>query len=200
MALFDFFWKRAKQLADTSAQNAVSVINGNIAPIYEYLRRIEVKQKETIIQLEDIDDALHSAVDADGAPALIESFITLTDTINDFYFYASADEGSPLFEQARMMWETAKNAATKAELEIFEAANEPFNFLLHSAENTEEDADIPEGYVIRTLKCGFAYREKIIRRAVVIVNKTADNKLTADKIDEPNILYFPKEDPNESWN
>ncbi|MDR2924078.1 MAG: nucleotide exchange factor GrpE, partial [Treponema sp.] len=78
---------------------------------------------------------------------------------------------SPLFEQARMMWNTAKNAAKSAGIEIIIAANEPVNFYLHSIESAEQNFDLPNGYVIKTLKCGYIYQNEIIRRAVVMVNK-----------------------------
>jgi len=221
MAFFDFFWKRAKQLADTSAQNTVRGISeqlegtsGYFAELAERLRRIETKQKETSLQLDEIDNFLQSGGTEN---ALVDALVALSDTIGDFYYYAGQedqgeaipadsveqpvtdessgenegafarpddspegdeDESSPLLEQARMMWNAAKNALETAGLEVIDAANEPFDFRFHSAESAEQDNNLPNGYVIRTLKYGYIYKEEVMRRALVVVNKVdAVNKI-----------------------
>ena len=200
MALLDFFWKKAEHLADSAAQSIDSGISerftevsGCFTEISERLRRIETKQKETSIQLEEIDDFLQTG---GNESALVDALVSLADTIGDFYYFAAEDEDSPLFEQARLMWNSASNAAAAAGLEIINANSEPFDFRIHSAESTEHDGSMPNGYVIRTLKCGYIYKDEIIRRAAVVVNKWEDNKLessdidTNTKIDVPNIIYL----------
>ncbi|MDR2701780.1 MAG: nucleotide exchange factor GrpE [Spirochaetaceae bacterium] len=177
MAFLDFFRKELKYYADTAFQSAVFNINDGLAEISGRLGKIETKQKETSIQLEELDDLLQRD---DKKCALIDSLIALVDTIGDFYFFAGADANSPLFEQAQMMWNAAKNAARSAGLEVINAANEPVNFYLHTVESTEQNFDIPNGYIIKTLKCGIIYQNEIIRRAVVMVNK----------IDAPNNNIF----------
>jgi molecular chaperone GrpE (heat shock protein) len=191
MAFLDSFWKKVEHYADTGAQNVVACVNESLADINERLRRIEIKQKETTVQLEEIDDFLQNGGSED---ALIEALVALTDTIGDFYFFAAADEDSPLFEQARMMWSKAKTAAENAGLEIIEPYDEPFDFRLHSAESTERNTDMANGYVIKTLKCGYMYKDKIVRRAAVVVNKA--EKSNSENDDEeignetPNIIYL----------
>jgi molecular chaperone GrpE (heat shock protein) len=148
------------------SHNIVSGINENLADMNERLRRIEIKQKETNIQLDEIDNFLQNG---GNEYVFIDTLITLTDTIADFYFYADAD--SPLFEQAQMMLNTAKSAVEATGIEIINAGNEPFDFRLHSAESTEQDAGIPNGYVIKTIKFGYNYKNEVLRRASVIVNK-----------------------------
>ena len=194
MVFFDVFWKRTKQLADTSAQNAVRGIgeqlaetSGYFAELAERLRRIETKQKETSLQLDEIDNFLQSGGSENG---LVDALVALADTIGDFYYYAGQEKQSdespdgdmnetlPLLEQARMMWNAAKNAMETAGLEVIDAANEPFDFRFHSAESAEQDNSLPNGYVIKTLKYGYIYQNEVLRRAVVIVNKVdAVNKI-----------------------
>jgi molecular chaperone GrpE (heat shock protein) len=193
MAVFDFFKEKIKSYADTAAKSAVSeineslaeaggrlrlVINESLVETSERLRRIETKQKETSIQLEEIDELLQR----NDKNSLLEALITLTDTIGDFYFFAVADMSSPLFEQAQMMWNSAKSAAETAGLEVIIASNEPVNFNLHAIENAEQNADMPNGYVVKTLKCGYIYQNEIVRRAVVTVNRN-------DALDN-NIIIF----------
>ena len=175
MAFLDFFWKKAKNLADTSVQETVFGMSGPLAEISyrlaeqgDFLRRIETRQKETSLQLEELDDFLQNS----GANSLlVDALIALIDIIEDFYYFAATDPFSPLFDQAKMMKNAAVNAAETAGLAIIDSANEPFDFRLHSAETTGEDNDIPNGYVIKTLKCGYIYKEEIIRRAAVVINK-----------------------------
>ena len=180
MAFFDFFWKKVKYYTDTSAQNAVSGINEYLAETSERLRRIETRQKETIIQLEEIDDFLQNN---GNETTLIDALIALADTIGDFYFFAASDQNSPLFEQASMMWNRAKSAVEAVGLDIIEAENEPFDFRLHSAESAEQNMEIPNGYVIKTLKFGYIYQDKVIRRAAVVINKI-------ERTETPNIIYL----------
>ena len=183
MAFFDFFWKKLKQYTDASAQNAVSAVDERLQEISGRLYRIEIKQKETNIQLEGIDEFLQSG----GAETvLVDALIALTDTIGDFYLFTAADPDSPLYEQAQMMWNTAKSAVEAAGLEIIDAANVVFDFRLHSAEGTEQNIDIPNGYVIKTLKPGYIYKNEVIRRAAVIVNKIEK----IEKTDTPNNIIY----------
>jgi molecular chaperone GrpE (heat shock protein) len=201
MAFFDFFWEKVKYYTDTSAQNAVSGIseylNEYLAETSERLRKIETRQKETSIQLEEIDDLLQNN---DNENTLIDALIALADTVGDFYFFAAEDPCSPLFEQASMMWKNAKSAVEAAGLEVIDASDEPFDFRLHSAQSTEENIGIPNGYVLKTLKFGYIYQEKVIRRAAVIINKIEraerlDNENENDNENDnenepPNIIYL----------
>jgi len=196
MAFFDFFWKKLQYYTDASAKNAVSGVVSGIYGINEYLvetnerlRRIETKQKETSIQLEEIDALLQNG---DNETAVVDSLIALIDTIADFYFFTAADENSPLFEQASMMLNNAKNAAGNAGLEIIDASGEPFDFRLHSAESAEQNSELPDGYVIRTLKFGYIYKEEVIRRAAVVVSKSGEKNEneTGDETGPANILYW----------
>ena len=176
MAFWEFSWKKAEQLADETTQNISAGINERFAEISERLRKIEIIQKETSLQLEEMDEALHGSADAaENETVLVNVLVALADTIGDFYYFAAADQGSPLFEQARMMWDAAINSAQAAGLQIIDARNEPFDFSLHSAEGAGEDSNIPNAYVIKTLKCGFIYREEVVRRASVIVNKLKED-------------------------
>jgi molecular chaperone GrpE (heat shock protein) len=185
MAFLDFFFFFIKYYTDTSARNVVCGINEYLAETNERLRRIEARQKEAGIQLEEIDDFLQNS---GNETAFIDALIALADTIGDFYFFTAADKSSPLFEQASMMWNRAKSAVEAAGLEIIDADNAVFDFRLHSAEGAEQDVDMPNGHVIRTLKFGYMYQDKVIRRAAVIINKIEkiDNKTgTTD-----NIIYL----------
>jgi molecular chaperone GrpE (heat shock protein) len=182
MAFFDLFRQKTRYSAEEIAKGITAGINEYLAEINarlseqgERLRKIETKQKETGLQLEEIDGFLQNS---GNETSLLDALISLADIIYDFYYFAGTDPLSPLFEQARMMWNTTKNAAQSAGLVIIDSGNEPFDFRLHSVESTEHDDCLPEGYVTKTLKCGYIYKDEITRRALVIINKktgTMDN-------------------------
>jgi len=165
MSFLDFF--RAGRPGPRASDEGAN-LRESLDEVRERLRRIENGQKETSLQLEEIDEFLR---DGGGEGALVEAAIALSDTIEDFYHFASADPGSALFDQARMMRAKARGAARSAGIEAIDPAGEPFDFRLHSAEIAERDPDAPEGHVLRTLKCGYIYKEQIARRAAVAVNK-----------------------------
>ena len=184
MAFFDLFRQKEKRLAEISVQKTVLDMNnalGHLSSLLteqgDFLRRIETQQKETSLQLDELDDFLQN----DGTNTLLlEALITIADIIGDFYYYASTDPFSPLFEQAQMMKNAAENAMEAAGLLIIDSANQPFDFRLHSAESTGEDNDIPNAYVIKTLKYGYIYRDEIIRRASVVINKIDKTEKTEE--------------------
>ena len=187
MAFMDFFWKKAKNLANESAEKTVSEMTGSMAEICtrlaeqgECLRRIETRQKETSLQLDELDNMLQNSSDTD----LVSALVTLIDIIDDFYYFAAADPLSPLFEQAQMMKNKAISAAENTGLKIIESENEPFDFRFHSAETTSEDSNIPNGSVIKTLKCGYIYGEQVIRRAAVVINKISMTEETTEEDSE----------------
>jgi len=164
---FKFFRKKAKNHINTTPQNADPGVYERLAEINDRLRKLENRQKETSLQIEGIDDFLQSS---SKEPALVNVLIALVDVIGDFYYFAASAD-SPLFEQAQMMWNAAINAVEAAGVKIIDAGNEPFDFRLHLAESTGQDYDMSNGYVIKTLKCGYIHRGEIIRRAAVVVNK-----------------------------
>ena len=179
MGIFDFFKNPAKNLAERTAQNVEErmsgrfakmdeLISGHLAEINERLRKIEIGQKETSLQIEEIDSNLHG--DSDES-VYISALISLADIIEDFYYFALTDMGSALFEQAQIMWDAARNKIENAGLTIIDPASEPFDFNFHSIQGTAWDESLPAGYVIKTLKCGYIFKDEVIRQAAVIVNK-----------------------------
>jgi len=168
MAIFNIFENSEKRLADKLAQNIDERLGGHFSEINERLRRIESKQKEASLQIEEIDSFLQG--DGDET-VFVSGLIALADIIEDFYYFAAKDEGSPLFEQALMMWNLARNKIETAGLTIIDAAGEPFDFSIHSIEGTEWDDSLPADYVVQTIKCGYIFKDEVLRRATIIINK-----------------------------
>ena len=144
----------------------------NFAEISGRLRKIENAQKEMSLQL----DALDALLQDDDEHALAGALIEMCSNIENFYRFTAENPDSPLYGQARMMWDAAKNAAEPVGLEFIDDERVPFDFRRHSAEITGNDALLPNGYIIKILKCGYAYKGKVIRRALAVVNKSVETQ------------------------
>jgi molecular chaperone GrpE (heat shock protein) len=169
MGRLSFLRRKSKSEISSAVQRADPDIGERLTGICERLHKVESKQKEISLQLEEIDAYLHNG--GDDEYALVDALIALADTIEDFYHFAAESEDPLLFEQTQMMWNAAKSAAGNAGLEIIEKSDEPFDFQRCSVESTGYDGNMPIGYVIKTLKCGYINKDEMMRRAVVVLNK-----------------------------
>jgi len=64
-----------------------------------------------------------------------------------------------------------KSVLAEAGLEEIEAGGKPFDPNLHEAVSQEETADAPEGQVVRQIRRGYKFRNRLLRPAGVIVAK-----------------------------
>lgn len=134
------------------------------------LDKIENRQKETMLQIDDIDNFLQEDNNQDGLP---EALMALIEIIYDFYLYAGQD--SALYEQAQMMLNKAKKSAESVGLEVVGGKGEVFDFRLCTVQGTDDAPDLPDGCITQVLQCGFIFKDEILRRAVVVVNKKTGN-------------------------
>jgi molecular chaperone GrpE len=64
-----------------------------------------------------------------------------------------------------------KSVLAEAGLEEIEAGGKPFDPNLHEAVSQQETADAPEGQVVRQIRKGYKFRNRLLRPAGVIVAK-----------------------------
>jgi len=133
------------------------------------LRKVDNRQKETSIQLDEISELLQE--DTSEVRLLIDALTAIAGQLENFYLFASEDKQSSLFEQAGMMWGAARKSLEGAGITTIGGEGFPVDFLLHSPVRTDADERFPEGYVLKTLESGYVYKSEIIKRASVIVNK-----------------------------
>jgi len=131
------------------------------------LRRIENRQKEAALLLEDIDSALQ-----EDDSRLIHALIGILDMIHGFVAFAGKSKDDALLTQARMMYDSGRRAAHDAGLEVICAEGVSFDHRLHAIAATDHHQDLPNGYVIQTIRPGYLHNDKILRLADVAVNKT----------------------------
>jgi molecular chaperone GrpE len=65
-----------------------------------------------------------------------------------------------------------KSALADAGLEEIDANGKPFDPNLHEAVSQQESEQVPEGHVIRQIRKGYKFRNRLMRPAGVIVAKT----------------------------
>ena len=146
--------------------------SSNFTDLAAQLSKVESRQKEMSLQLEDIDELLQS----DEAEDLVQALIAVADGVENFYRLDTANES------AEIMWAAVKKQLRKVALTVIDDVGKPYNFELHTIESTVCDSTRSNGEVIETLKCGYIYKDKTYRKSKVIANKsTGENQ---EKIQE----------------
>ena len=166
MAIFDFLRKKQVTNQEPPCDADNKKILEQLAELTNITYRVEKKQKEMIHQLEEIDEAIH-----EGAEGLHSSIMNIADIVYDFYYFTQND--TAVNPQAQMMWTSTKENLSDMGIIVLEPMGESFNYNLHIAHSMVADADLPNEYITEILKCGYIYEEKILRRAMVTVNKLA---------------------------
>jgi len=128
--------------------------------------KIEATGEELQLQLEEVSAFLQ---DEDQTSNLIASQIAILDIIEHFYRFAQA--GSPLYDQAQMMWLTATKAATDVGIKGIDDVGMLLDSARHEAKGTDNDINLPPGQITKTISCGYMYNGDILRKALVVVNR-----------------------------
>jgi len=152
-------WREEDKLDEAVDMNSLNI----------QLKKIETGQKELVLQLDNLSESIMDDDRSEMDQLWAESLIVVLDVIEDFYRFVAATPDSPYAEQAQIMWQTAQDSAS--ELDIIDEEGKIFDFRKHITEGTDCNLEMPNGYVIKTLKCGYEYKGEVIRRASVIVNR-----------------------------
>ena len=139
-------------------------IKKQLTELNNIVRKIEKTQRETVLQLDEIDATIN-----EGTDRTISPIIDIADIVYDFYYFAHQDD--VLKSQAQMMWNNTKKSLRSAGIDILEPTGEQFNYNLHEAHDTVSVSNILHEVITATWKCGYIHEGKILRRAAVVVNK-----------------------------
>jgi len=110
--------------------------------------------------------------------SLLEKLVPALDNFDMALAAANNSEGTSvesLKTGIAMIYNQLKNALAEAGLEEIDAAQQAFDPNLHEAVSQEESAEIPEGHVLRQLRKGYKFRERLIRPAGVVVARKPDS-------------------------
>ena len=83
------------------------------------------------------------------------------------------DPKSPIVVGMEMIERQLKEFMSGSGVEMIETVGAKFDPNLHEAVSQEEDANTPEGNIIRQLRRGFRLRDRLLRAAMVVVSKGA---------------------------
>jgi hypothetical protein len=151
-----------------SAGKLTDSLTGTLAGFTTELRKLSLGQKEVSLQLEEISELFETPEDSDAV--MVNALIGIAGQIENFYRLMYKDEASPLYRQASMMWEAAVRSLKQAGITIIDGEGTT-DLRLHEPAGTEWNEAYPEGSVLRTVNCGYIYKDNVIKRASVIINK-----------------------------
>jgi molecular chaperone GrpE len=83
----------------------------------------------------------------------------------------SGSGSSSILDGMAMVQRQLQDFLSSSGVEAFDAEGKPFDPNLHEAIAQEENAEVPEGQVIRQLRKGYRLRDRLIRPANVVVSK-----------------------------
>jgi len=159
---------------ETTEQNNLEIIradNENMEAFRAQLKKIELGQKEVVMQLDTISEQLFGGESEENENLRVALMETM-DLIEDLMRFTLTEPNSPYAEQARIMWKSAIRSAQESGIDVIDNENGNFDYKLHEVGGTDMCATLPSGCIIKTLKCGYLYKNEVLRRASVIVNKS----------------------------
>jgi len=104
--------------------------------------------------------------------SFLEKLIPILDNFELGLQAAKSGTGSSsILDGMAMVQRQLQDFLTGSGVEAFDAEGKPFDPNLHEAIAQEENAEVPEGQVIRQLRKGYRLRDRLIRPANVVVSK-----------------------------
>ena len=104
--------------------------------------------------------------------SFLEKLIPILDNFELGLQAAKSGTGSSsILDGMAMVQRQLQDFLTSSGVEAFDAEGKPFDPNLHEAIAQEENAEVPEGHVIRQLRKGYRLRDRLIRPANVVVSK-----------------------------
>ena len=142
---------KVKELEDKNLRVTSEMINSNRRKDEECNRLLKYKDEDIIMDLLQVVDNFERA-------------IKLDDTNLD-------DELSKFLEGFKMIYCNILNVLKKYGVIEIDGFNKPFNPTYHQAVLTEKVEGVESGYVVEVLQKGYILKDKVIRPAMVKVNK-----------------------------
>jgi len=174
------------ELQKIAYQNIDGAFIGRKSDIAEAFRlyadnigRLYKKQGEMNIQLEEIyslaaenqQNNVTESLEKEN-DKLIKALVFSADMIEDLYTYYENNYDEAMTAQSSVIWRTLCKTFAAAGLVRVADENTPFDPTLNSVENIICDMNINEGYIAKVLKSGYIYKNKVIRKSLVVINKT----------------------------
>lgn len=102
--------------------------------------------------------------------ALVETLVTVLDQFEDLYRFIMTNNSSSWAKQIHLLWEKINAKLLRRGVTPLEGTMIPFDPELHTVVEVKEDRSLPHSLVLETLRRGYLYQSKLIRKAQVVVN------------------------------
>ena len=148
------------------------------------VKKLGSKQDEMVMAVEDLTEGIEgqkeeasglaSAKDKE-IEALISAMVTAADYTEDFYNYAKESGSAGIYEQASLFWNALnKKYAAAGLVRIPDEHTPPDPVYNHIAAVEAPDGAARPGTIRKTLRSGYIYKGKVIRRSEVVVSKSEE--------------------------
>jgi molecular chaperone GrpE len=150
---------------------------GQIEQLKERAAKADEHWERLLRQTADFDNYKKRAARerSDAVAFANESLLTkLLPVLDAFEMALAASAKGPASSQSLqqgvvMISSQLKNALADAGLEEIEAAGKPFDPNFHEAVSQEQTDEVPEGRVVRQIRKGYKFRNRLLRPAGVVV-------------------------------
>jgi molecular chaperone GrpE len=106
--------------------------------------------------------------------SLVEKLLPVVDNFEAALAAANAPQGGnvdSLKMGVNMIYSQLKNFLSDSGAEEIDAAGKPFDPNLHEAVSQEPSAEVSEGQVLRQMRKGYRFKDRLLRPAMVVVAK-----------------------------
>ncbi len=103
--------------------------------------------------------------------SLLQSLLPVIDSF-DLGLAAAREENteSAVFQGMSMVRKQLEDFLADSGVKVIEASGQVFDSNLHEAVGQEASEDVPEGHVIRQLRKGYMFRDRLLRPATVFIS------------------------------
>jgi len=148
------------------------------------VRKLGSKQDEAVMAVEDLTEKLEEQQEHSSdlinekekeIELLVSTLITAADYTEDFYNYAKESGNDGIYEQASFFWNALIKKFSAAGLIRIPDEHTLPDPLYNHITAVEDSAGLTKpGVIMDTLRSGYLYKGKVIRRSEVIVTKSEE--------------------------
>lgn len=103
---------------------------------------------------------------------LLSAVIEICDLTEDMYLYSLNSSNESFSNQVGLQWSMLQQALAKSGVMRIGSIGDIYDRQLHNVKEVRQDPGYVRGQVIEILKSGYGYKDKIIRKAEVIIYMT----------------------------
>jgi len=156
--------------------------NQQLNDLAKYVKKLESRQDEIVMAVEDLTDGLdeHKEITSEAVnerekeiAGLISAMITAADYTEDFFHYAKESGNHELYEQASFFWNAINKKFSAVGLVRINDLNTHADAVFNTIVSAEVSDEITKpGIIIKTLRSGYVYHGKVIRKSEVVVTRS----------------------------